>query len=46
MTVTVAILGDGSQIRHYTYGGDLAKGIVTCMSAEAARNELASAKHP
>ena len=33
------ILGDGSQIRHYTYGGDLAKGIVTCMSAEAARNE-------
>jgi UDP-glucose 4-epimerase len=33
------ILGDGSQIRHYTYGGDLAKGIVTCMSADAARNE-------
>ena len=22
------ILGDGSQIRHYTYGGDLARGIV------------------
>jgi UDP-glucose 4-epimerase len=33
------ILGDGSQIRHYTYGGDLAKGIVTCMGAESARNE-------
>lgn len=33
------ILGDGNQIRHYTYGGDLAKGIVRCMSAEAARNE-------
>jgi nucleoside-diphosphate-sugar epimerase len=33
------ILGDGSQIRHYTYGGDLAQGIVTCMSAKAARNE-------
>jgi len=33
------ILGDGNQIRHYTYGGDLAKGIVTCMSADAARNE-------
>jgi UDP-glucose 4-epimerase len=33
------ILGDGSQIRHYTYGGDLAKGIVTCMCAESARNE-------
>ena len=23
------ILGDGEQIRHYTYGGDLARGIVT-----------------
>jgi nucleoside-diphosphate-sugar epimerase len=33
------ILGDGSQIRHYTYGGDLAKGIVTCMASPAARNE-------
>jgi len=25
------ILGDGSQVRHYTYGGDLAEGIVTAM---------------
>jgi nucleoside-diphosphate-sugar epimerase len=25
------ILGDGSQIRHYTYGGDLARGIVDAM---------------
>ena len=25
------ILGDGSQVRHYTYGGDLARGIVTAM---------------
>src|SRR5580765_5481436 len=25
------ILGSGNQIRHYTYGGDLAKGIVTAM---------------
>jgi nucleoside-diphosphate-sugar epimerase len=33
------ILGDGSQIRHYTYGGDLAKGIVTAMEHPAARNE-------
>jgi len=32
------ILGKGDQIRHYTYGGDLAKGIVTCMESEAARN--------
>jgi nucleoside-diphosphate-sugar epimerase len=33
------ILGDGTQIRHYTYGGDLARGIVTAMEHEAARNE-------
>ena len=33
------ILGDGSQIRHYTYGGDLAKGIVTAMEHPNARNE-------
>lgn len=33
------ILGDGSQIRHYTYGGDLAKGIVDAMEHPAARNE-------
>jgi nucleoside-diphosphate-sugar epimerase len=33
------ILGDGSQVRHYTYGGDLAAGIVTAMEHEAAMNE-------
>jgi UDP-glucose 4-epimerase len=33
------ILGDGSQVRHYTYGGDLATGIVTAMEHPAARNE-------
>ncbi|HEV2759128.1 MAG TPA: NAD(P)-dependent oxidoreductase [Acidimicrobiales bacterium] len=33
------ILGDGSQIRHYTYGGDLAKGIVTAMEHPDAQNE-------
>jgi len=33
------ILGDGSQIRHYTYGGDLARGIVTAMEHPAARND-------
>src|SRR5256885_1791157 len=33
------ILGDGSQVRHYTYGGDLASGIVACMESDAARNE-------
>jgi UDP-glucose 4-epimerase len=33
------ILGDGEQVRHYTYGGDLAAGIVTAMEHPAARNE-------
>ncbi len=33
------ILGAGNQIRHYTYGGDLAQGIVECMFQEAAYNE-------
>ena len=33
------ILGEGNQVRHYTYGGDLAKGIVECMSQDAALNE-------
>ena len=33
------ILGSGQQIRHYTYGGDLAKGIVICMESEKALNE-------
>jgi nucleoside-diphosphate-sugar epimerase len=32
------ILGEGNQIRHYTYGGDLAKGIVECMAQPAAYN--------
>ena len=33
------ILGDGSQIRHYTYGGDLASGIVTAMEHPDALND-------
>lgn len=33
------ILGTGEQIRHYTYGGDLARGIVDAMEHPAARNE-------
>ncbi|WP_156296422.1 NAD-dependent epimerase/dehydratase family protein [Mycobacterium paragordonae] len=32
------ILGDGTQVRHYTYGGDLARGIRTCMEHPAALN--------
>lgn len=33
------ILGDGSQVRHYTYGGDLASGIAVAMEHPAARNQ-------
>jgi len=33
------ILGDGSQVRHYTYGGDLARGIRVCMEHPNALNE-------
>jgi nucleoside-diphosphate-sugar epimerase len=32
------ILGDGSQVRHYTYGGDLARGIRLAMESPAAIN--------
>jgi UDP-glucose 4-epimerase len=33
------ILGSGEQVRHYTYGADLAQGIVTAMEHPAAANE-------
>ncbi len=33
------ILGDGSQIRHYTYGGDLARGIRICIEHPKAVND-------
>jgi UDP-glucose 4-epimerase len=33
------ILGDGQQVRHYTYGADLAQGIVAAMESEHAVNE-------
>jgi UDP-glucose 4-epimerase len=33
------ILGDGGQVRHYTYGGDLARGIVTAMEHPDALNQ-------
>ena len=33
------ILGSGKQVRHYTYGGDLARGIRLCIEHPAARNE-------
>jgi nucleoside-diphosphate-sugar epimerase len=34
----VHILGDGGQVRHYTYGGDLARGIVMSLTHPAATN--------
>ncbi len=33
------ILGSGNQIRHYTYGGDLAKGISLAIQSDAAQNQ-------
>lgn len=33
------ILGDGSQVRHYTYGSDLARGIVLAMESPIALNQ-------
>jgi nucleoside-diphosphate-sugar epimerase len=33
------ILGDGSQVRHYTYGGDLARGIADALEHPKALNE-------
>jgi UDP-glucose 4-epimerase len=33
------ILGSGTQVRHYTYGGDLARGIVTAMAHPGAAGE-------
>ncbi len=33
------ILGDGQQVRHYTYGGDLAEGIRLCIERSEALNQ-------
>jgi UDP-glucose 4-epimerase len=33
------VLGSGDQVRHYTYGGDLAAGIITAMEHPDATNE-------
>jgi nucleoside-diphosphate-sugar epimerase len=35
----VRILGAGQQVRHYTYGGDLARGLRACVEHPAATNE-------
>jgi UDP-glucose 4-epimerase len=34
------ILGEGNQVRHYTYGGDLAKGIRIAIEKEEALNDV------
>lgn len=33
------ILGEGNQVRHYTYGGDLARGIRLCIESDKALNQ-------
>ena len=33
------LLGSGNQVRHYTYGGDLARGIRLCAESDKALNE-------
>ena len=33
------ILGTGTQVRHYTYGGDLAEGIIAAMEHADALND-------
>ncbi len=33
------LLGDGSQVRHYTYAGDLARGMRVCVEDERALND-------
>ncbi len=33
------LLGDGTQVRHYTYGGDLARGVRVCVEHPAALGE-------
>ncbi len=35
----LSILGSGKQVRHYTYGGDIAKGIRACIEHEKALND-------
>lgn len=40
------ILGSGNQIRHYTYGGDLAKGIALCVEKDAAINQAFNLSTP
>ena len=40
------ILGDGSQVRHYTYGGDLAHGIRLAMESDRDASTTTSTSRP
>ena len=40
------ILGDGHQVRHYTYGGDLAHGIRLAMESRRPRSTRTSTSRP
>ena len=40
------ILGDGNQVRHYTYGGDLARGIVLAMRTRRPRTRTSTCRRP
>lgn len=40
------ILGDGAQVRCYTYGGDVARGIRLCLESELAVNEDFNLSNP
>ncbi len=45
-TDKLSILGDGDQVRHYTNGKDLARGIRLAMESRAAINEDFNISHP
>jgi nucleoside-diphosphate-sugar epimerase len=40
------LLGSGNQVRHYTYGGDLAKGIAACIFHDRAANQAFNLSTP
>ncbi len=40
------LLGSGNQVRHYTYGGDLAKGIAACIFHDQAANQAFNLSTP
>jgi len=42
----VHILGNGNQVRHYTYAGDLAEAIIKCMFSDEALNDDFNLSYP